>query len=258
AGREFVGRPQPAMPAANGRRAVAIAAPPGSGAANAVAGPRQEPTIRGSAMRRAKTVPDRNIIAAPRESAEPPTASARALGEAVAALRRGEPVLIRDAEISVLTIAAELATKANLARLREVSRAPARVVLTRRRAVALGLAPRTELSGAVTIAAAADLPAAVIRNLADPAASLGAEPPWCGAEPVAAKGGALAAVALAKLAALLPAALVSRLGPAETALCARRRDVSAIDAEAILKRDAPAAGIERVAEARVPLADAED
>ncbi len=65
-------------------------------------------------------------------------------------------------------------------------------------------------------------------------------------------------MALAKLAALLPAALVSRLGPAETARCARRNDLSAIDAETILKRDAPAAGIERVAEARVPLADAED
>jgi hypothetical protein len=73
-------------------------------------------------MRRGKTVPDRNIIPTPRESAEPPAASARALGEAVAALRRGEPVLIRDAEISVLTIAAELATEANLARLRAVSR----------------------------------------------------------------------------------------------------------------------------------------
>ena len=210
-------------------------------------------------MRRGKTVPERNIIPTPGNGvAAPPAAPARALGEAVAALRRGEPVLIRDDEISVLTIAAELATEANLARLREVSRAPARVVLTRRRAVALGLAPRAELSGAVTIAVATDLPVAVIRNLADPAASLGAEPPWFGAEPVAAKGGALAAVALAKLAALLPAALVSRLGPTETRLCARRHDLSAIDAGTVLKRDAPAAGLERVAEARVPLADAED
>jgi GTP cyclohydrolase II len=57
---------------------------------------------------------------------------------------------------------------------------------------------------------------------------------------------------------LLPAALVSRLGPAETALCVRRNDLSAIDAATVLKRDAPAAGLERVAEARVPLADAED
>src|SRR6201993_4515220 len=110
------------------------------------------------------------------------------LGATIPALRRGEPVLIRHEQISVLAIAAELVTEENLVRLREFSRAPARVVLTRRRAVALGLAPREKLSGAVTVAVAADLPVAVIRNLADPAASLGAEPPWFGAEPVAAKG----------------------------------------------------------------------
>jgi GTP cyclohydrolase II len=182
----------------------------------------------------------------------------RALGEAITAFRRGEPVLIHDDEISVLAIAAELATEENVARLRQVSKAPARVVLTRRRAVALGLAPRTELSGAVTISVAADLPVAVIRTLADPAASLGAEPPWFGAAPLPARGGALAAVSLAKLASLLPAALVLRLGRAEAALCARRSDLSPIDADLVCRRNAPATGIERVAEARVPLADAED
>jgi GTP cyclohydrolase II len=185
-------------------------------------------------------------------------AAAGVLGRAITALRRGQPVLIRDAEISVLTIAAELATEENLARLGQVSRAPARVVLTRRRAVALGLAPRAELSGAVTISVSAELPVAVIRNLADPAASFGAEPPWFGPAPVPARGGALAAVTLAKLASLLPAALVLRLGPAEAALCARRGDLAVVDAATIFRRNTPAAGIERVAEARVPLADAED
>jgi len=42
-----------------------------------------------------------------------------------------------------------------------------------------------------------------MRNLADPGASLGVEPPGFGPAPLIAKGGALAAVALAKLAALL-------------------------------------------------------
>lgn len=182
----------------------------------------------------------------------------QALGEAITALRRGEPVLIRDDRISVFAIAAELVAEENLARLREVSQAPARVVLTRRRAVALGLAPRAELSGALTISVSSDLPPAVIRNLADPGASLGAEPPGFGPKPVAAKGGALAAVALAKLASLLPAALVLRAGAGDIAEAERCGDIPLIEAAAVFRRDAAMAGLERVAEARVPLADAEN
>jgi len=113
---------------------------------------------------------------------EAATAPAR-LGQAISALRRGGPVLIGDDQISVLAVAAELVDDDNLRRLRAISGAPARVVLTRRRAVALGLAPREELSGALTISVAPEMPAAVIRNLADPAASLGAEPPGFGPAP---------------------------------------------------------------------------
>jgi GTP cyclohydrolase II len=204
----------------------------------------------------------RDFKRAARPAAEYATAShpnaGRALGEAITALRRGEPVLIRDDEISVLAVAAELASEQNLQRLREISQAPARVVLTRRRAVALGLASRNELSGALTISVSSDLPAAVIRNLADPGASLGAEPPGLGPKPVAAKGGALGAVALAKLASLLPAALVLRIGAGEVALFVRRGDLASIEAATVFKRDAATAGLERVAEARVPLADAEN
>jgi GTP cyclohydrolase II len=180
------------------------------------------------------------------------------LGRAITAFRRGEPVLIRDDQISVLSVAAELVSEENLRRLHEISRAPARVVLTRRRAVALGLAPREELSGALTISVSPEMPAAVMRNLADPAASLGAEPPGFGPAPVPAKSGALAAVALAKLAALLPAALVLRIGTAEAALLARRGDLAWIDAAAVFSRQAAEAGLERVTEARVPLAEAEN
>jgi GTP cyclohydrolase II len=187
----------------------------------------------------------------------PPNAG-RVLGEAITALRRGEPVLILDTAISVVAIAAELVTEQNLQRLREISQAPARVVLTRRRAVALGLAPRDELSGALTVSVASDLPATVIRNLADPGASLGAEPPGLSPKPVSAKGGALAAVALAKLAALLPAALVLRVGESEITNFARHGNLAVVEAATVFKRDAATAGLERVAEARVPLADVEN
>jgi GTP cyclohydrolase II len=206
-----------------------------------------------------KRVPETRTSAPGRgDIAEARPRTGRSLGEAITGLRRGDPVLIRDDLISVLAVAAELVSEENLRRLREISRAPARVVLTRRRAVALGLAPREELSGALTISVSPEMPATVIRNLADPAASLGAEPPGFGPAPVPARGGALAAVALAKLAALLPAALVLRVGTAEAALLARRGDLAAIDAAAVFSRHAAEAGLERVTEARVPLAEAEN
>jgi GTP cyclohydrolase II len=205
-------------------------------------------------------VPEFRTPASAQRDGGPPAVASGAgdLGEAITALRRGELALIRDEALSVLAIAAELVTEDNLRRLRQISSTAPRVVLTRRRAVALGLASREGLSGALTISVSPEMPATVIRNLAEPGASLGAEPPGFGPEPLMAKGGALAAVALAKLASLLPAALVLRVGAAEAALLARRGDLTTIDAASIFKRDAASAGLTRVAEARVPLADAEN
>jgi GTP cyclohydrolase II len=186
----------------------------------------------------------------------------RGLDAAIMALRRGELVLLDGQGHALLALAAEFVTDDNLGRLRAVSARPLRMVLTRRRAVALGVARRETvpraLSGAVSIAVAPLLSAAVIRNLADPAASLGAEPPGLGPEPAIAEGGELAAVALARLAALLPAALVLSLAPSEAALARRRTDFAVVETEAVLTRRAAIAGLTRVAEARVPLADAED
>jgi GTP cyclohydrolase II len=192
--------------------------------------------------------------------------AARALDAAIVTLRRGESVLLAGRDQAALALAAEFVNDANLARLRAMANRPLRMVLTRRRAVALGLARRETipgaspgaLSGAVSITVAPDLSAAVIRNLADPAASLGVEPPGLGPEPVIAEGGELAAVALAKLAALLPAALVLPLAQAEAALARRRTDIAVVAIEEVLARRAASTGLTRVAEARVPLADAED
>lgn len=187
-----------------------------------------------------------------------PSSAGRAIDAAITALRRGEPVLLCGQTGAVLALAAEFVSEGNLDRLRHVSKRRLRAVLTRRRAVALGLAEREGLSGAVSIALAPELPAAVIRNLSDPAASLGAKPPGIGPEPAVAEGVELAAVALAKLAALLPAVLVLPLAPAEAALARRRRDFAPVDAPDVLSRRAAMAGLTQVAEARVPLADAED
>jgi GTP cyclohydrolase II len=167
-------------------------------------------------------------------------------------------VLLRSSDATLLTVAAELVDERNLQRLRDAGRGPLRVVLTGRRAVALGLAPREALTGTFAVAVSPLLSAAVIRKLADPAASLGAEPPGIGPAPVAAEGGALAAVVLAKSAALLPAVLVLHLSPAEAALARRRSDLAATDSETVFVHQARMAGLRRVAEARVPLADAEN
>src|SRR4051794_5697605 len=145
-------------------------------------------------------------------------ADGRLLDAAIIALHRGEPVLPDGRERPVLALAAEFVDDDKLARLRAVADRPLRAVLTRRRAVALGLAERDALSGAVSISLPPLLSAAVMRTLADPAASLGVEPPGLGPEPEIAEAGELAAVALAKLAALLPAVLVLPLAPAEAAL----------------------------------------
>jgi GTP cyclohydrolase II len=192
------------------------------------------------------------------DSAPSRQAGGRALDEAIIAFRRGDTVLLDGENGAVLAVAAELVTEESLARLRNMSSRRLSVVVTRRRAVALGLAPRAALAGAVRIPVAPQLPAAVIRKLADPAASLGAEPPGLGPEPATAEPGALAAVTLAKLADLLPAALVLWLVPAEAALARRRADFAVVEMTAILDRRAATAGLERVAEARVPLAEAED
>jgi GTP cyclohydrolase II len=160
----------------------------------------------------------------------------RALDAAIVALRRGEPVLLAGRDGALLALAAEFADDGNLARLRTVAERPLRMVLTRRRAVALGLAARDELSGAVSIALAPHLSAAVIRNLADPAASLGVEPPGLGSAPGIAAAGELAAVALAKLAALLPAAIALPLRPAEAAFARRRGDFAVVDIQEVLSR----------------------
>ena len=183
----------------------------------------------------------------------------RTLDAAIVAMRRGDPVLLAGQEPAVLALAAEFVDDDNLARLRAVTDGTLRMVLTRRRAVALGLARReAALSGAVSVMVGPQVGAAVIRNLADPAASLGAEPPGLGPGPLPPAGAELAAVALAKLAALLPAALVLPLGSAEAALARRRPDVAVIATDAVLSHRAAVVGLTRVVEARVPLADAED
>jgi GTP cyclohydrolase II len=187
----------------------------------------------------------------------------RAVERAIAELRRGEPILLWDTEgQAALVLAAEQAGDESLARLDALSEGCIHLVLTGRRAHALGLGQANAEAEAENIVAieVSDLRARAIVELADPtggprgplgALILGAVPEALGA----------GAVDLAKLARLLPAALlVARdLGGEAPRSWAAAHDVPALATSEIgAYRFAGARALTRVAEARLPLAEADN
>ena len=187
----------------------------------------------------------------------------RAVERAIAELRRGDPVLLWDTEgQAALVLAAEQAGDESLARLDALSEGRIHLVLTGRRAHALGLGQANAGSEAESVVAieVSDLRARAIVELADPtggprgplgALTLGAVPEALGA----------GAVDLAKLARLLPAALlVTRdLGGEAPRSWAAAHDVPALATSEIgAYRFAGARALTRVAEARLPLAEADN
>ena len=187
----------------------------------------------------------------------------RAVERAIAELRRGEPVLLWNTESqAALILAAEQAGDQSLARLDALSEGSIHLVLTDRRAHALGLGQANAEAEAENIVAieVSDLRARAIVELADPtggprgplgALILGAVPEALGA----------GAVDLAKLARLLPAALlVARdLGGEAPRSWAAAHDVPALATSEIgAYRFAGARALTRVAEARLPLAEADN
>jgi len=185
-----------------------------------------------------------------------------AVERALAELRRGGVVGIRGPEGRVaLILAAEMATADGLGELARLSGSAPVLAVTARRVAAL--TGRESASEAVhTLALPRDSDELWIRRLADPtlgavaldaAVAVLAEPP---------RSPAAAAVQLAKLARLLPAALIAWAPPAElddirrwarsqSLLLVERDDVAAYPGLAARR-------LTRVSEARVPLADAED
>src|SRR5687767_1635572 len=185
-----------------------------------------------------------------------------AVDRALSELRRGGLVVLRSADgRAALVLAAEMATDDGIAELTRLAGSAPVLAVTGRRVSAL--TGRDGAPEAVhTLALAPDADALRIRRLVDPTlgsadvdASLAvlAEPP---------RSLATASVQLAKLARLLPAALVALTPPAEldevrrwarsqSLLLVERDDVEAYPA-LVARR------LTRVSEARVPLADAED
>ncbi|MGB0669945.1 MAG: GTP cyclohydrolase II RibA [Rhodospirillales bacterium] len=193
---------------------------------------------------------------------------------AVAELRRGRAVAIQGAAgRAILALAAEAVTDDTLADLADRAGSTVRLALTRRRGAVLGLAlpagaPQPKEgqageTGALLVTGPAPWPAEAVLGLADPL--LGAEAAKRSglvAQPVQPYYPESAAVRLAKLARLLPAALVADIALAEREDLSRwcaRHDLVLLDAGDIFQYDTAAARtLKPVSEAKVPLLDAEN
>jgi len=184
-----------------------------------------------------------------------------AVDRATAELRRGGPVVLHDQTARVwLVVAAETAEDEGIAQLRAMGEGDPQLVLTAERATALGLGQ--ESGEVVSLLLPARLPAAVLWHLADPTAArlaTAATGLSRGNVPVDI---AVAVIELAKLARLLPAAIVAPLrlqSATHAADWARSRDLLDVSVGALDSYQQVAArSLRMVSEARVPLAGAEN
>jgi GTP cyclohydrolase II len=184
----------------------------------------------------------------------------QAVVRALADLRRGAPVLLHAPGEAALILAAEQAGDPVLARLAALAGGAPMLLLTGRRAAAVGLAP-SRPSQAVVALPLDDMPAATVIELADPAS--GGSATATADLPTGDVPGALAAAAidLNKLARLLPAAIFAQIAPqpADPAAWAAAHDILALRVVDVAEyRFAGARTLSRVAEARLPLAQAEN
>jgi GTP cyclohydrolase II len=182
----------------------------------------------------------------------------RAVHRALAELRRGTPVLLTPAAGSthppLVVLAAETAGAHGLAEFCRLGATPGMLLLAPMRAAAVLHRPVEQAGPAVALRLSADLLSeTVLRGLADPTVDqLVGITPETGLAPALSD----AALALAKLAQLLPAVLAAPVR-AEAAQTAEALDVLGVAAADILAYPhAMALGLRRVAEADVPLEDA--
>ena len=183
---------------------------------------------------------------------ETETIRLRAVHRAAGELRRGTPVLLRGAE-PLLAVAAETAGAAGLADMAALAAGPPVLLLAPIRAAALLHEDVDPAPPAIALQTAGLFDPALLRSLADPAAEqIFPEPPRRTPAPALAP----AAIALAKIARLLPAVLAAPLRPGADVA---GRMLLASDAADILSHPhREATQLVRVAEARVPLEDAPD
>lgn len=184
--------------------------------------------------------------------AAPAPAPLIAVDRAAAELRRGGIVAVRAGEcMAAYVLAAEAATPERLGELETLAGRPLALAVTGRRASVLGLAAPSPTVH--QLAARGGFDAATIHVLADPCVHADAVPTGLAVE--AATAPVAAAVALTKLARLLPAAVVAEIpagvAPAPGILVAEADEIAAYQQTA-------ARTLTVVSQARVPLNGAEN
>jgi GTP cyclohydrolase II len=188
-----------------------------------------------------------------------------AVDRAIAELRRGAPVIVGDGAAAAVVLAAEMAESASLGRLLALAGGSAWLALTAQRAAVLGLTAVTMATAGRAAATLLPIGAAgeaeSLRRLADPTAMAPVYGLPATIDTQAALGAyARAAIELAKLARLLPAAIFGML-PAERSdlgVDGAGTDLLSVGVGQIAGYEILAArSLTPVSEARVPLAGAE-
>lgn len=189
-----------------------------------------------------------------RDAPDPAVLRLRSVHRAIAEMRRGTPVLL-DGAPPIAVVGAETVGARGLRELAALASGPPSLLLTPVRAAALLRRPVAPAGLAVAFRTAGLLDPATLRGMADPtAAQLLAEPPELAAMPKLAP----AAIALAKLARLLPATLAAPVATGATARAGALGLLSVAAEDVLAYPDAAASSLRRVAEAQVPLEAADD
>ncbi len=181
----------------------------------------------------------------------------RRVHRAASDLRRGIPVVLNEGETMMAVLAAETAAAGSVAELAALAIDSPILLLAPTRAAAVLRRPVEQGATAVAVRVPETLLAPdTLRAIADP--SLTPVPPDRLGEPVPLPPMAGAALALGKLALLLPAVLVAMLRPGLEADLERRHLLVLPALDVVEYPAAAAAGLRQVAAARVPLEDAPD
>lgn len=179
-----------------------------------------------------------------------------AVDRAIAELRRGGPVIITGkGSPALLVTAVETLSPSGFGRLQAIEAKGLELVITAKRATALGLGQWNDDVRAVTVTAQDSLTLDQIVAVADPTVKTSDTLLALAAQPVAGGSKAEAAILLSKLARLLPTCLILPLSPNATL----PKGIARLSAQKISRYDITAArSLVAVTQARVPLAGAEN